>query len=374
LAGLYIHIPFCKQACFYCDFHFSVNQTLRKDVVNAICKELEIQKDYLPSSELESLYFGGGTPSLLNEDELSLIFSTIDQYFKISKSAEITLEANPDDINREKLRIWKKSGINRLSIGIQSFRNEDLKWMNRAHNSDEANHCVAMAKDEGFHSLSLDLIYGIPGLDDKSWEDNIEKALSLNPTHLSCYSLTVEQNTPLHKLISTDRYKNVDEERSSAQFDILMNKLQESNWNHYEISNFCLPGYEAVHNSNYWNQIPYLGIGPSAHSFDGHSRQWNISHNKKYLESLSDGEIPAEREVLSLKDKMNEYLLTSLRTSRGCEVNYIKSLDANAYTSIADQASEFIDSKIMIEENGFWKLSQKGKQLADKIASDLFIV
>ena len=373
MAGIYIHIPFCKQACFYCDFHFSVNRKLQGEIVQAICKEIVLNNKYLKETEIRSIYFGGGTPSLLSEEELNSIMQSVFKNFPISSSAEITLEANPDDITDEKVKVWNRQGINRLSIGIQSFRDQDLKWMNRAHNSNEALKAAQIAKDNGIENLSLDLIYGIPDMDKEAWISNIEQALSLNPTHLSCYSLTVEEDTPLYKLIATNRAKAPLEGEASKQFTVLMDIMKEKGWEHYEISNFCKPGHEAVHNSNYWNGIPYLGIGPSAHSYNGVSRQWNVSHNLKYLEALNKGEIPMEMETLSEEDVINEYILVSLRTNKGCDLERIQELDANGISTVERAVLPYINDGSVLQMGSILYLTEKGKQIADRIASDLFV-
>jgi oxygen-independent coproporphyrinogen-3 oxidase len=373
MAGIYIHIPFCKQACFYCDFHFSVNRKLQGNIVDAMCQEIEIQKEYLAGAKVDSIYFGGGTPSLLTENELGQILEKVNHHFSINPQAEITLEANPDDITKEKVTFWKAAGINRLSIGIQSFREEDLKWMNRAHNAKEASQAVTIAQENGIANLSLDLIYGIPGLSMDSWKQNIVTALQFNPTHLSCYALTVEENTPLHKLIRTKRSIAPVDEEATAHFNLLMDTLEQKGWEHYEISNFCKSGFKAVHNSNYWNGVPYLGIGPSAHSYNSVSRQWNVNNNKGYLKSMQEGVVPFEKEELSIEDKINEYILVSLRTSIGCDLSRIEKMNKVAAANMRKEILPYLEEGMVNFEKDIIYLTSAGKHIADGIASDLFV-
>ena len=336
-----------------------------------------MQKGYFSSldidSDLGSIYFGGGTPSLLTEVQLHKILESVNNHFEIKQGAEITLEANPDDITLEKVEFWKKQGINRLSIGVQSFREDDLKWMNRAHNAQEASQALNIAKEGGIHDLSLDLIYGIPGLSDKDWIKNIYQALEYNPSHLSCYALTVEENTPLFKLINTSRSPAPIDENTARHFNILMEIMEKEGWEHYEISNFCKKGHRAVHNSNYWNGVSYLGIGPSAHSYDSVSRQWNVNHNKKYLDALNQNKIPFEKEVLNKADKVNEYILTSLRTSNGCDLKRISEIDDLALAQIKAELAPYKENKMVTILNDVIQLTKEGKHLADRIASDLFV-
>lgn len=350
-----------------------MNDTLKSEVVQAICTEIERQKLYLAGANVESIYFGGGTPSLLTTDELSKIMSTTHKHFKVNSNAEITLEANPDDLSKEKIEGWKSQGVNRLSIGIQSFREKDLKWMNRAHNAQEALNAVGLAKDNGIDNLSLDLIYGIPGLSVNEWQKNIEIALELEPTHLSCYALTVEEDTPLYKLIKTKRSAAPKDENTIEHFDVLMESLAKEGWEHYEISNFCKTGHRAVHNSNYWKGKSYLGIGPSAHSYNGVSRQWNVAHNVKYIEAIGKGIIPMELEVLSKKDKINEEVLISLRTKEGLSLANIQGMDVLAAAQIKTAADEHVRFGNLKLKNGVYALTKQGKHLADGIASDLFL-
>ncbi|HEX8279323.1 MAG TPA: radical SAM family heme chaperone HemW, partial [Segetibacter sp.] len=275
MAGIYIHIPFCRKACHYCNFHFSTSQELQKDFVEALIKEIELQKNYLKES-ISTIYFGGGTPSLLPGADIQRIIGKLSNTFEIEQEVEITLEANPDDINTPKLKEWKSFGINRLSIGVQSFFEDDLRWMNRAHDAEQAIHCIYLAQQEGFNNLTIDLIYGTPTLSDDHWIKNIKKAIEANIPHLSCYALTVESKTALERLIAQNKLEDVDPDKQARHFEILTGIMEEEGYEHYEISNFARPGFRSKHNSSYWKGTPYLGLGPSAHSFNGNSRQWNI--------------------------------------------------------------------------------------------------
>jgi len=374
MAGIYIHVPFCKKACHYCNFHFSTQQQLKPDLVAAICKEAILRKAFLQGS-IDTIYLGGGTPSLLSDLELDLILHTLKENYTVSPTAEITLEANPDDIHAEKLHHWYKIGINRLSIGIQSFFEEDLQWMNRAHNAVQAKHCIELAQSAGFHNLTIDLIYGTPGLSDERWKQNIETALSLGIPHISCYALTVEPNTALDHMIRKGKKEEVDTDHQATQFNILTQTLQGAGFEHYEISNFAKPGYRSNHNSSYWKGQPYLGLGPAAHSFDGHLiRQWNISNNTLYINSLQQGIIPFESETLTSVQRINEYLMTSLRTIEGISLNFLeKNWGEERMHEVLKAAEIFLERKDMILKDDHLILTQQGKFLADGIAADLFV-
>jgi oxygen-independent coproporphyrinogen-3 oxidase len=314
MAGIYIHIPFCKQACHYCDFHFSVNRETSDRMVNAIIRELQLRKDYLADHSIHTIYFGGGTPSLLAPADLEKIFSALHAHFQIDNQAEITLEANPDDLSGEKISSLKKTPINRLSIGIQSFFEDDLKWMNRAHTASQSTDAVKLAQDAGFNNISIDLIYGLPGSTDHGWEENLERAFALNVQHLSCYCLTVEPRTALATFIKNGKSPGINEDQAARQFEILMQRAKDGGWKHYEISNFCRDNYFSRHNTSYWSGEKYLGLGPSAHSFNGLTRQWNISHNLQYIQGIEKDVVPAEVETLTSIQRLNEYIMTSLRT------------------------------------------------------------
>jgi oxygen-independent coproporphyrinogen-3 oxidase len=373
MAGVYIHIPFCTKACHYCDFYFSTSLNNKESVVSAIHKEIGLRKDYLQDKNISTIYFGGGTPSLLNYDELAALLDDIRKHFKVA-SAEITLEANPDDLNKEKLQELKRAGINRLSIGIQSFYDEDLVLMNRSHNSGQAVSAVKDAQDAGFSNISVDLIYGLPNLTMERWQKNMQQAFDLQVPHLSAYSLTVETRTALHDFVKKGKVKLPAEAMVIEQFMALMEAAQKNGFVHYEISNFAKPGMESKHNSSYWKNEHYLGLGPSAHSFDGVSRQWNIANNGAYVNKIGCGESWFEREELSVADRYNEYIMTRLRTIWGIDLAFVKAnFGEDKLSAFEKQLQPFITSGDLQrgKENVF--LTPKGKLLADKIASELFI-
>ena len=373
MAGIYIHIPFCKQACHYCNFHFVTSLTHKNELVASLLKEIDIQKNYLQNEVVETVYFGGGTPSLLSIEDIRSQVEKIRTVFAVSREAEITLEANPDDISEEKLRGWRDAGINRLSIGIQSFFDDDLQWMNRAHTAGEAMDNLQMARKQ-FENITVDLIYGTPALTNEKWRKNVETVLSYDVPHLSCYALTVEPKTPLQKMILSGKSETVNPDQQSEQFLLLMDWLDEAGYEHYEISNFAKPGFRSRHNASYWQGKKYLGIGPSAHSFDGVSRQWNISNNARYIHSLGQNMLPLEKEVLTAGQRLNEYIMTSLRTVEGLDLNLVeKKFGKEATGKIALESRKYLDSKKMIRsESGHLILTREGKLLADGIASDLF--
>ncbi len=369
MPGIYIHIPFCKQACNYCNFHFTTSTTYKNDFLAALLKEIELQKDYLANEKIETIYFGGGTPSLLRPEEILSILGKIRGSFSIDDNAEITMEANPDDINETKLSGWGLAGINRLSIGIQSFFDEDLKWMNRSHNAAQAKKSIELAQKKGFNNITIDLIYGAPLLTDEKWEQNVRTALQFKIPHLSCYALTIEPKTPLQKMIREHKKVDIDPDKQAAQFLTLMEWLSAAGFEHYEISNFAKPGFRSRHNSSYWQGKKYLGLGPSAHSFNGTERQWNISNNKKYIDSVNSGVIPFEKEELSSSQKQNEYIMTSLRTLEGMS---LEKLNRETIASILEKSKKYIERELMFSEENFLKLTRKGRLLADGIAADLF--
>lgn len=372
-AGLYIHIPFCKQACHYCDFHFSTSLKKKGELVNALCKELVMRKGEL-KGEVETIYFGGGTPSLLSSEELQQIFQTIYENYQVSKTAEITLEANPDDLTPSKINELSNSRINRLSIGIQSFFEEDLKLMNRAHNASEALECINAAK-KYFENISIDLIYGIPGMTNERWEKNLEIALNLNVPHLSCYALTIEPKTALKKFIDKGIVPPVDEEVAKQHYEILLTETEKAGLDNYEFSNFGKPGFHSRNNTAYWEGKPYLGIGPSAHGYDGNSRSWNVSNNTKYIKSIEAVVLPLETEILSQKDKYNEYIMTGLRTKKGVSIEKVENEFGKNYSEyLLKQAENHIKNKLLIFESQILKISKEGKFLSDGIASDLFMI
>jgi oxygen-independent coproporphyrinogen III oxidase len=372
LAGIYLHIPFCKQACNYCNFHFTTSLRYKTDLVNAVVKEIDLQKHFLQEESIATIYFGGGTPSLLTPVECRLILEKIRQEFNIDDEAEITLEANPDDITKEKLVAWKDLGINRLSIGIQSFFDEDLIWMNRAHNARQAIDNLQLAVTE-FNNISIDLIYGSPLLSDDMWKKNVETAINLNIPHLSCYALTVEEKTPLHKQILLNKTTNVDTDTQARQFLLLMQWLKQNGYDHYEVSNFAKPGYRSRHNSSYWQGKKYLGLGPSAHSYNGVIRKWNIANNNNYIETINNGKLETGREVLTETEKLNEYIMISLRTMEGLDLEKIKSVwGEDKLKTVNERLIRFKENDLVIKEANKIKLTEEGMLRADGIAADLF--
>ena len=372
MSGIYIHIPFCKQACSYCDFHFSTTFTkYRIELIDAICQEIDQEKSYLSGEEVDTIYFGGGTPSLLNSIEIDQILNSIRNNFTLTNRPEITLEANPDDINTENLENWKRSGINRLSIGLQSFDQADLDWMNRAHTAEESYFAVELALEYGFN-LTIDLIYGLPKSSLNKLEKNLEKAVELGPDHISAYCLTVEQNTALQRWVEKGKVQPANEDEQADQFSFLVNYLSEKGYHQYEISNFAKEDAFSRHNSNYWRGVHYLGVGPSAHSFNGNSRRWNVSNNKEYIALVKEQVSHFETENLSKEDQFNEYLMTGLRTIWGVDLRKLKHLKTPD-TAFFDQLSEF-ESQGLIEQNeDLIRLTPNGKLRADGIASALFI-
>jgi oxygen-independent coproporphyrinogen-3 oxidase len=375
MAGIYIHIPFCKKACTYCDFHFSTSMKYMDEMVDAICAELILKKERLAGAQVGSIYFGGGTPSVLTAAALHKIFNTITQHFTVAHDAEITLEANPDDLDAKKIAELRQLPVNRFSIGIQSFFNEDLIWMNRAHNATEAETCVKRSQDAGFENLSIDLIYGYPLLTNEKWQSNIQKALQLESPHISAYSLTVEPRTALASAIKRGKQVPLNDEQSADQFEILINKTAACGFEHYEISNFAKPGKYAVHNTNYWRGVPYLGIGPSAHGFDGSNRYLNIANNAQYLTALSNGKLAETVEELDQYDRFNEYMMTALRTMWGVDLNKIKNQYGPAYLQdTMKNIQPFMERNWLQLDADTLKLTHDGKYFADYIASELFLI
>lgn len=375
---LYLHIPFCKQACHYCDFHFSTNLSQKSALVDTLCAEIALQKEYLPRQSLETIYFGGGTPSLLNENELAQIFEAIHTHFSVSPLAEITLEANPDDLTVDKLRLLHRY-VNRLSIGIQTFDEATLRWMNRAHTATEAETCVLLAREAGFDNMSVDLIYGIPNRDKSLWQLDVEKMLALNVPHLSAYALTIEPDTAFGRWQQKGKLPVADESLAAEHFESLMNALTGAGYAHYEISNFARylhAGHAlyARHNTAYWQRRPYLGIGPSAHSYNGHSRQYNIANNALYTAAIRQGKLPAEVEQLTRANQVNEYLLTGLRTQWGCSIAELNALLTDDFSQ-----KQALDLEAMYaagwltRTNDRLLLTQAGKLFADRVAATLFV-
>jgi oxygen-independent coproporphyrinogen-3 oxidase len=374
LAGIYIHIPFCKQACFYCDFHFSTSLKKKASLLSCIEKEIQLKKEIFKNKIVETIYFGGGTPSLLSAVEINSLIETVYKNYNIVRNPEITLEANPDDLYEEKIIELAASKINRLSIGIQSFFDDDLVLMNRAHNAEEAKKSLQIAV-KYFKNISIDLIYGIPNASNKKWKQNIDMALSFGVPHISSYALTVEEKTPLKSLIEKGKIANTNDEVSAAQFTILVDKLAEEGFVHYELSNFGKEGFFSKNNSAYWLGKWYLGFGPSAHSFYKNQRAWNVNSNSKYIKSILENTIPEEVEVLSKVDRFNEIIMTGLRTIWGIDLEKIKQLFGKQYELyLRQKIARFLDEELVCIESNVVKTTNKGKFLADGIASDLFML
>lgn len=371
MSGIYIHIPFCKQACHYCDFHFSTSMKKKDEMVLALAKEIVMRKNEC-DDEVETIYFGGGTPSVLSSSEINFLIEEVYKNYKVAKNPEITLEANPDDLSSERILELSKSPINRLSIGIQSFYEEDLKMMNRAHNSAEARKSLAKAT-KYFDNISIDLIYGIPGLSDEMWKQNIQTALDFGIPHISSYALTVEPKTALSKLIQTGKIAEPQDEAASNHFMILVEMLQNNGFIHYELSNFGKENYFSKNNSAYWLGKKYIGIGPSAHSYDGKKRGWNIANNSLYLKAIQNNELPIEKEILTISDRYNEYIMTGLRTIWGVSLLRIENEFGLEYLNyLQKQSQKFLNDDLLSIENNILKPTLKGKFLTDGIASDLF--
>lgn len=374
MSGIYLHIPFCKQACYYCNFHFSTSRQHQEEMVNCILQEMEQQRDYLAGATVETIYFGGGTPSLLSDVQLQMLLERLHALFPIAEGAEITLEANPDDLSADRLKSLKAAGINRLSIGVQSFHEADLRWMNRAHDSQQAINCIKDAKEAGFKNMTIDLIYGGPTLSNEGWEANVKQAIALGITHLSCYALTVEPGTALDHFIAKKKMEPTDPDKAALHFELLMQWLKEAGYEHYEISNFALPGWHSRHNSSYWQGKHYLGLGPSAHSFNGHSRQWNVANNALYIKSIQAGEVPFEVESLTTSMQFNEYIMTTLRTSAGCNLEWVaEKFGKDRVLHLLTHSQPFIVAGKMERAGETLRLTTAGRLFADGIAGELFI-
>ena len=371
MAGIYVHIPFCKQACHYCNFHFSTSMKLKNGFLEALLNEILLQKKYLNDEVVDTIYLGGGTPSLLSEADLYHIINAIYRNFAVAADPEITFEANPDDITLEGLNSWRKNKINRLSIGVQSFFEEDLRWMNRAHTALQAEHSIRLAQDAGLDNITIDLIFGTPTLTDANWQINVQKAISLAIPHLSCYALTVEQRTPLDAMIRKQTVRGVSQDDQARQFLFLIDWLEAAGYEQYEISNYALPGHRSRHNSSYWEGKKYLGLGPSAHSFNGNARQWNVSNNALYIQSLQQNIVPFEVEVLTPTQKLNEWIMTSLRTKEGLRLDPAMA-DRRVIETLEGKSRRFQDEKLLLQYENALVLTRKGKLYADGIAAELF--
>jgi oxygen-independent coproporphyrinogen-3 oxidase len=384
MSGIYIHIPFCKQACHYCDFHFSTSLKKKEEMVLALAKEIGLRKNEFKDEVVETIYFGGGTPSILTIDDLRFLIDEVFRNYNVIENPEITVEANPDDLisnvlssralSRDFYEEYRSLGINRLSIGIQSFFEDDLKLMNRAHNSAEAKKCLEIAT-QYFDNISIDLIYGIPGMSNEKWLQNIETALSFNAPHISCYALTVEPKTALHTFIQKGIIPQPDDEEAQEHFQLLVEKLEENGFIHYELSNFGKEHYFSKNNSSYWLGKKYIGIGPSAHSYDGISRIWNVSNNSLYLKSIAENQLPSETETLTKTDRYNEYVMTGLRTIWGVSLDRIEKEFGTTYLDyLNQQAAKYIEDHLLFIDDNILRTTKSGKFLSDGIASDLFLL
>ncbi|MEZ4906400.1 MAG: radical SAM family heme chaperone HemW [Saprospiraceae bacterium] len=373
MAGIYVHIPYCRQKCSYCNFYFSVNPKTKKAFLSSLLKEIEIVPNIFKNEKLNSLYFGGGTPSILNYEELSHIINKIKEKFSFETNAEVTLEANPDDITLNYIDGIKKASINRLSIGIQSFNDVQLTLLNRNHNAKTAINAIKNAKKGGISNLNIDLIFGIPYSNLEKWQKNLDIFLDLDIDHLSCYNLTVENKTALYHDIKSGKIPMIDEEMSAEIFLYNIEYLQKYGYEHYEISNFARNQKYAIHNTSYWQREKYIGLGPSAHSYDGEKRYWNVANARKYIESINNNKSPQESESLNIENKFNEYIMTGLRTMWGIDSKEIDKFGNKIKNNFYDKIGYFIDTKMIVEIEGNYTLSKKGKLYADNISSDLFI-
>ena len=372
MAGIYLHIPFCKQACYYCDFHFSTSLKYKGELLQALIKEISLQKNYLQGQTIETIYFGGGTPSILQESELNHLLDAIHSNHTVASDAEITLEANPDDLDKAKITALRQTPINRFSIGIQSFFDDDLLWMNRVHRGEEAEASVKRAQDAGFENITIDLIYGYPLLSEYKWKTNLDKTFELGVPHVSAYSMTVEPKTALASFINKKVYPPLNEQQSARQFEQLADAMATHGFEHYEISNFCKPGHYSRHNANYWRGVKYLGIGPSAHAYNGDSRQWNVANNAKYIHSIENNIIPAEIEVLTEENRLNEYIMTSLRTMWGLDLDKLNAIAPASATVLLKAAYIYFDRGWITRKENIIYLTKTGKLYAGAIAADLF--
>lgn len=373
MAGIYLHIPFCKQACYYCNFHFSTSLKHKGALLEALHKEIKLTEDYLQGEVIDTIYFGGGTPSILAVDEIQSILEAISAVYTISDTPEITLEANPDDLTIAKTSALRNTPINRFSIGIQSFFEADLKYMNRAHDQQQAQDCIKIAQDAGFENLTIDLIYGTPTMSNEQWQQNITMAMQYEIPHLSCYCLTVEPKTALAHRIQKGKTFAVEEEQAIEQFEVLMQMAQQQGYEHYEISNFAKPNFYARHNSNYWRGAKYLGLGPSAHSYNGQHRRHNIANNALYIKAIMNGEIPCETEILSVEQQYNEYVMISLRTIWGTDTQRIKTFGQQYIAHFEKTIQSFLVEESVEQYDNIYRLTPKGKLIADYIAMELFV-
>jgi len=375
VAGIYIHIPFCKQKCHYCDFYFSTSLKNQNQLIDAICKELSMQNHFFKKGKINTIYLGGGTPSLLTNQQIEKIFNEIQKHYNTTKNPEVTIEANPDDLNKTKVKMLSLSPINRLSIGVQSFHNDDLKFLNRAHNSTQAISSIKNAQNKGFKNISIDLIYAIQTLSLEKWKKNLAYIKELELPHFSAYSLTVEKKTALYNFVKKGKVKPVNDNKVISHFKALQEFAKKNNYNHYEISNLCKKGLESKHNSSYWSGDPYLGVGPSAHSYKDGVRSWNISNNTSYIKSINKNVLPQTKEVLTNQNKFNEYVLTSLRTKKGCDTNVLKNnFSSIDLAKIEEEIERQFQEKTIQIKNTKLTLTKKGMLYADLIAEKFFVI
>ncbi len=374
MAGIYIHIPFCRKLCYYCDFYHVITHEDNSLFIHALKKEAQLRSAYLADNTVSTIYFGGGTPSVLSVKEIASVLDHIRDLFIVDRETEITIEINPDDTDIHYLKELKKTGVNRISIGVQSWRDEDLKMMNRRHTAAQAQEALENAIKAGFINISADLIYGIPGMGLNNWASNLEKTLSFDIKHLSAYHLTIEPGTVFNNMKAKGLLKEIDEDESTAEFNLLLEKTETAGFINYEISNFGKPGYFSVHNTNYWKQVPYLGLGPSAHSFNGYSRQWNIKDVKKYIRSVNSGKLLFEKEELDIKTKFNEYVMTSLRTMWGIDLEYVERIfEKEGYDYVVNLSGKLIDYGLMKQDNKNLILTNQGKMISDNIISEFIM-
>ncbi|NLJ42251.1 MAG: radical SAM family heme chaperone HemW [Bacteroidales bacterium] len=374
MAGIYIHIPFCRTLCAYCDFYHVIAPQDVQPFVNALLKEAELRKEYTGSQNISTIYIGGGTPSVLPAAMLKIILNRIFRLYNVANDCEITVEINPDDVTREYLEQLKETQVNRISIGIQSWRDQDLKFMNRRHTSSQAAKALEDIFSAGYENVTIDLIYGIPGMTSSAWLSNLDFSFRFDIRHLSAYHLTIEPGTLFGKMKEKGLLSEIDEEESNLQFNLLVEKASEAGFIHYEISNFGKPGFFSIHNSNYWKQVNYLGLGPSAHSFNGYSRQWNVRDVKKYIKALESGNLMFEMEELSKRTRFNEYLMTSLRTMWGIDLDYVEEMfDKEGYDYIVNLSGKLIDYGLMRQDKKTLVLTNQGQMISDNIISELML-
>jgi putative oxygen-independent coproporphyrinogen III oxidase len=374
MAGIYIHIPFCKKLCYYCDFYHTTISDHYQEFIDSILKEASLRKDYLRGESVSTIYFGGGTPSVFSIAELGSIINNINRLFSVKENSEITIELNPDDLSIEFLKELRKLGFNRISMGIQSWNDKRLKMLNRRHDSARAARALGETFEAGFDNVSIDLIYGIPGMTNEDLASDLDFSFSFGIKHLSAYHLTIEPGTVFGKMVEKGKISEISEEESTSQFNLLLEKSRNAGFVQYEISNFGRPGYFSIHNSNYWKQVPYIGLGPSAHSFDGFSRQWNVSNLNKYIKLMNSDSRFFEREDLDIKTRFNEYVMTSLRTMWGIDLDYVETaFEKEGYDYIINLAGKFKEYGMIYQEKNTLVLTDQGKMISDNIISEFMM-